>query len=142
MNIRIIPIHLLRDDPRIKVADNGSKTTDTDDWQVDEETFQKINKTHRFTIDLFASDRNTKHRKFFSNFYCKGTSGIDAFSHSWENQVAWVCPPIREIIRTVRKLRTTQMSGVLFIPEWKTAEFWTEIFDKKAQLIWPFNCDS
>jgi hypothetical protein len=32
LNIRIIPIHLLRDDPRIKVADDGSKMTDTDDW--------------------------------------------------------------------------------------------------------------
>jgi hypothetical protein len=140
MNIRIIPIHLLREDPRIKVADDGSKTTDTDDWQVDDETFQRINKTHQFTIDLFASDRNNKCQKFFSNFYCKGTSGIDAFSHSWENEVAWVCPPIREVIRTVRRLRTTQMSGVLFIPDWKTAEFWTEIFDERAQLIWPFQC--
>jgi lysophospholipid acyltransferase (LPLAT)-like uncharacterized protein len=31
LNIRIIPIHLLRDDPRIKMADDGSKMTDTDD---------------------------------------------------------------------------------------------------------------
>ena len=58
-NIRIIPIHLLRDDPRIKVADDGSKMTDTDDWQVDYETFQKINRRYRFTIDLLASDHNT-----------------------------------------------------------------------------------
>jgi hypothetical protein len=87
LNIRIIHIHLLRDDPRIKVADDGSKMTDTDDWQVDYETFQKINKRYRFTIDLFASDRNTKCPKFFSNFYCAGTFGIDAFSHSWVNEV-------------------------------------------------------
>ena len=48
LNIRIIPIHLLRDDPRIKIADDGSKTVDTDDWQIDEETFKK--KTRRNTI--------------------------------------------------------------------------------------------
>ena len=72
LNIRIIHIHLLRDDPRIKVADDGSKMTDTDDWQVDYENFQKINRRYRFTIDLFASDRNTKCPKFFSNFYSCG----------------------------------------------------------------------
>ena len=31
LNLTIIPIHLLRDHPRIKIADDGSKTTDTDD---------------------------------------------------------------------------------------------------------------
>jgi hypothetical protein len=87
LNIRIITIHLLPDDPHIKVADDGSKMTDTDDWQVDYENFQKINRRYRFTIDLFAFDRNTKCPKFFSNFYCAGTFGIDAFSHSWVNEV-------------------------------------------------------
>ena len=28
----LVPVHLLRDNPRIKIADDGSKTTDTDDW--------------------------------------------------------------------------------------------------------------
>jgi hypothetical protein len=138
LNIRIIPIHLLRDDPRIKMADDGSKMTDTDDWQVDHETYQRINRRYSFTIDLFASDRNTKCQKFFSNFYCTNTFGIDAFSHSWEDEVAWICPPIREVIRTIRKLKMSKVSGVLFIPEWKTADYWTEIFDKEAQLMWPF----
>jgi hypothetical protein len=31
LNLRIIPIHLLREDPRIKLADDGSKKADTDD---------------------------------------------------------------------------------------------------------------
>jgi hypothetical protein len=138
LNIRIIPIHLLRDDPRIKMADDGSKMTDTDYWQVDHETYQRINRRYSFTIDLFATDRNTKCQKFFSNFYCTNTFGIDAFSHSWEDEVAWICPPIREVIRTIRKLKMSKVSGVIFIPEWKTADYWTEIFDKEAQLLWPF----
>jgi hypothetical protein len=68
LNIKIIPIHLLRDDPRIQTADDGSKTTDTDDWQVDIETYQKINNKHKFTIDLFASDRNKKCKKILFKF--------------------------------------------------------------------------
>ena len=137
LNIRIIPIHLLRDDPRIKIADDGSKTVDTDDWQIDDETFQRNKDKYDFTIDLFASDRNSKCKKFYSNFYCTNTSGIDAFSHSWDEEVAWICPHIQEITRIVRKLKISRMTGVLFVLKWKTADYWVEIFDDS--LLWPFS---
>ena len=39
LSLRIIPIHLLRDDQRIKLEDGGSKTTDPDYWQIYDETF-------------------------------------------------------------------------------------------------------
>jgi DNA N-6-adenine-methyltransferase (Dam) len=129
LNLRIIPIHLLRDDPRIKIADDGSETTDTDDWQVDDETFQRIHLKYKFTLDFFASNRNRKCHRFFSNFYCPETFGIDAFCHSWDEETAWMCPPKREVTRIVRKLRKSKITGVLFVPEWKTADFWVEIFD-------------
>jgi hypothetical protein len=45
LNFRIIPIHLLREDPRIEFPD---------------ETFQKSNQKYNFTIDLFASNQNKK----------------------------------------------------------------------------------
>lgn len=139
LNTRIIPIHLLRDDPRIKIADDGSKTTDTDNWQVDDQTFQRNRTRFKFTIDLFASDRNSKCQRFYSNFFCPGTSGIDAFSDSWDDEVAWICPPIQEIIRIVRRLKTSRTTGILFVPKWKTADYWVEIFNNEGRLLWPFN---
>jgi hypothetical protein len=139
LNTRIIPIHLLRDDPRIKIADDGSKTTDTENWQVDDQTFQRNRTRFKFTIDLFASDRNSKCQRFYSNFFCPGTSGIDAFSHSWDDEVAWICPPIQEIIRIVRRLKTSRTTGILFVPKWKTADYWVEIFNNEGRLLWPFN---
>ena len=138
LNIRIVPIHLLRDDPRIQVADDGSKRVDTDDWQVDFETFQQLQQETRFSVDLFADNCNSRCQKFYSNFYCQNTSGIDAFCHSWNNEIAWACPPIKDVIRTIQKIRISKMSGILFIPEWHTADFWIEIFDKKQSLKWPF----
>ena len=81
MKIKIIPIHLRREDPRIQIADNGSKVTDTDDWKIDNQTFTRINRENHFTIDLFASDKNRQCKRFFSNFYCAGTQGINAFCH-------------------------------------------------------------
>jgi hypothetical protein len=140
LKIRIIPVHLLRDDPRIQIADDGSKTPNTDDWAVDIETFENINRrrTRKFTLDLFASDNNTKCKRFFSNFYCKNTSGIDAFAHSWDEEETWVCPPIREVIKTIRKIKASKTSGVLFVPEWRTADHWMTIFDREGGLLWPF----
>ena len=32
LNLAIIPIHLQREDPRIRIADEGSKIPDSDDW--------------------------------------------------------------------------------------------------------------
>lgn len=138
LKIRIVPIHLLRDDPRIQIADQGSKIRDTDDWSIDNETFHQLNQYQQFTIDLFASDKNRKCRRFYSNFFCPDTCGIDAFCHSWNKEVAWVCPPVKDVVKTVRKIRNSKMSGILFTPEWPTADFWLEIFNRQGELQWPF----
>ena len=138
LRLRIIPIHLLRGDPRIEKADDGSKSADTDRWAVDIATFRKIENEEKFSIDLFASDKNSKCSRFYSNFFCPGTCGIDAFAHSWEGERAWVCPPINLVVKSIRKIHQTKMSGVLFIPEWPTADYWTEIFDRHGQIQKPF----
>ena len=127
--IRITPIHLLRDDPRIQVADQGSKNTDTDNWGVDIQTFKQFDSLHHFTIDLLASNLNAKCQKFFSNFYCPNASGVEAFVHDWDGETAWTCPPISLIIPTIRKIKRSKLKGILFVPEWPTADFWNDIFD-------------
>ena len=138
LKFNIIPIHLRREDPRVQAADQGSKIKDSDNWSVDAGTFMNIHSSCKFTIDLFADNNNNKCPKFYSNFYCENTSGIDAFSHSWDGEVAWVCPPINSIIRVIQKIRCSEMTGTLFIPEWTTADFWWEIFDKNNELKTPF----
>ena len=72
---------------------------------MDVETFQKCNRNYYFTVDLFAPNRNSQCKKFYSNFFCSGTSGIDAFFHSWDGEVAWICTPIREVTRIIRRLQ-------------------------------------
>ena len=142
LQIRIVPIHLRREDPRIQIADEGSKTVDTDDWQVDAATFQKLDESMHFSIDLFATFKNAQCQRFYSNFWCKETQGIDAFCHDWNGEVAWVCPPIKLILKVIRKIKTSNISGILFVPEWQTSDFWPEIFNKDKRLRSPFtNCE-
>jgi hypothetical protein len=129
LNAKIEPIHLRREDPRIQLANGGSKIPDSDDWSIDEASFQKLNaKYGPFTIDLFAADNNAKVKSFYSEFFSELSMGVNAFCHSWDGETAWVCPPVKCIISRVCKIEKTKGSGVLLIPKWPTARFWPIIF--------------
>ena len=62
-------------------ADQISRVIDFDDWQVKTYLYNYFNKKWGpFTCDAFADTENAKHQKFYSRFWCKNTSGIDAFA--------------------------------------------------------------
>jgi hypothetical protein len=129
LKVRILPIHLSRADPRIAMADSGSRIRDSDDWSLDKSSFEIINNQYGpFTLDVFADSSNAKCKIFFSDFNCPGTSGVDAFAHSWENHNAWLCPPVSKILPTWRKIQSSNVNGVLIIPAWKSANFWPFLF--------------
>jgi len=139
LNMSIIPIHLLRDDPRIKVADAGSKHSDSDNWSIDSTTFNRISEQYGpFSIDLFADQSNKKVTRFYSNYHCPTSIGIDAFCHSWDGEVAWICPPVKLIIQVIRKIKLTKGKGVLICPKWPTARFWPILFPQ-GKVTAPFS---
>ena len=124
-NLHLVPIHLRREDPRIQMADAGSKIPDSDDWSVDDETFKELERQFGpFTIDLFAEENNFKVGKFYANYKCPSAHGVNAFCHSWDNENAWICPPVKKIIQVIKKIQLTRGSGLLVVPEWPTASFW------------------
>jgi hypothetical protein len=138
LNMSIIPIHLLRDDPRINLADAGSKCPDSDDWSIDSASFNRISEQYGpFSIDLFADQSNKKVTCFYSNYQCPTSIGIDAFCHSWDGEVAWVCPPVKLIIQVIRKIKSTKGKGVLICPKWPTARFWPILFPQ-GKVTKPF----
>ena len=121
--------NMKREDPRIKVADAGSRVRDSDDWSIDSMTFQALAKEFGpFTLDPFADCSNDKTERFFSDFLCPNTMGINAFAHSWDHENVWLCPPTSKIIPTIRKIRNSVLSGVLIVPDWKAAPFWPMLF--------------
>ena len=129
LNVVLNPLHLKREDPRIKVADAGSRVRDSDDWSIDSMTFQALAKEFGpFTLDPFADCSNAKTERFFSDFLCPNTMGINAFAHSWDHENVWLCPPTSKIIPTIRKIRNSVLSGVLIVPDWKAAPFWPMLF--------------
>jgi hypothetical protein len=81
---------------------------------------------------VFKSFKQLKARKvpkFYSYAFSANSSGVDAFSMSWEGERASYCaPPIALILRTIRKIEVSKMTGVLLIPLWRGARFWLHAF--------------
>ena len=77
-----------------------------------------------FTVDRFASESNAKLKRYNSKFYFQSSEAVDAFSQSWENERNFLVPPIREIVRVVKKIQREKIHGVLVVPFWPSSEFW------------------
>jgi len=141
--ITITPIHLKREDDRIKKADLNSRNSASDDWGVDYSCFVKWNLEWKFTIDLFASSKSRRVERFYAaetldTDLGHGALAVDAFCHSWDKEVAWVCPPVSQALRVIRRIKESKScKGVLILPEWKSAGFWTKLFFND-HLLQPF----
>jgi hypothetical protein len=100
-----------------------------DDWSIHPEAFGTLQLWFgNFPVDLFASSDNFKVAKFYSYAFSADSTGVDAFSMSWEGERAYCAPPIVLILRTIRKIEVTKMTGVLLIPLWRGARFWLHAF--------------
>jgi hypothetical protein len=88
-----------------------------------------------FSVDLFATNDNTKNARFYSRTFEKGSLGVDAFAHSWSGKCVFAAPPVSLVMRTIRKAGlAVGMTGILIIPLWKNAKFWTFTFRDGTHL--------
>ena len=122
-SIAIHPTWIPREENAL--ADRISKHVDTDDWSVDIPTFQLVQNELGFsTIDRFADDKNTKHKRFNSKFFCPNSAGVDAFTSDWSAEYNWLCPPISLVGNVIKHLRFCKARGILITPEWPSAYYW------------------
>ena len=108
-----------------ELADELSKVEDTEDWQVQVHIFQFLQKRYKtFTLDPFASNLSAKTEKFFSKYWCRNSSGVDAFSYCWEDEILWLVPPPRLIARVLFHAKLSRGKGLLIVPKWQSAAYW------------------
>jgi hypothetical protein len=135
LNLDLQPVWVSRSDPRLQKADALSKHVNTDDWSVSQVAFRDLEKmVGVFTVDLFASAFNYKVKKYYSYAYTSSCAGVDAFTASWDGEVAYCAPPISLIFRVIRKIEVSRMTGVLLIPLWRGAKFWLSAFPDGRHL--------
>lgn len=139
LDLEIIPIHLRRQDPRIQLADLGSKTQDTDNWSIDNASFEILRRKFHFDFDLFADAQNKKCVRFASKFFEEGSEVIDCFSANWGSLgMLWICPPIKEAIKVARRIQGSTCKGVILIPVWPSSTFYNFFFDSCSRAKPPF----
>lgn len=106
-------------------ADQMSRYIDQDDWQITKLLFDHVNrKWGPLTIDRFANNENAKLKRFNSKFSCPDTEAMDAFTQDWKNENNLLVPPVKDIIKVIRKINQGNVQGVLIIPFWQSATFW------------------
>ncbi|VDI17276.1 Hypothetical predicted protein [Mytilus galloprovincialis] len=68
----------------------------------------------KHTIDIFATDYNTKCSRFNSKCWCKNTEAIDAFSQNWFGENNWLVPPPNVVWLTLGRFVTeaVEESGI------------------------------
>ena len=138
----LTPVHLRREDPRIQVADAGSKWIDTDDWSVDLFTFNYLSGMMQrpADIDLFADTVNARAGLFASRYVCPRTFQVDAFALDWSGYHAWICPPTLCLVDVVKKiLVSSHLTGILIAPVWQSAPFWPFLVPDGVHLASCFN---
>ena len=122
-------------DYRIQVADFGSRYYDPDDWACDSGSFEALMSYWPATIDLFAQYSNAQLPRFYSFGASPHTTGVDAFAHSWDDEIAWCCPPVSLVIPALKKIAASRMQAILIVPAWRSAQFWPFIFPDGSHAI-------
>ena len=111
--------------PRELNVTADSKFYDSDNWSIDNETFEYIQQNFdRFTVDRFADNHNTKLPVFNSKYHCPGSASVNAFTTDWSLDFNWLCPPIKLVGKTISHMRFCKSQAVLFVPEWKSSFYW------------------
>jgi hypothetical protein len=124
--IHLSSLWLPRTDARIAVVDVMSKWADLSDWGLADSVFEELcSRANTFEVDVFAADFNFRVPVFFSPVASELASAINAFSQNWRAWgFAFVCPPVKMIIPTIKHIILSGGSGVLVVPRWPASSFW------------------
>jgi hypothetical protein len=139
LKINIEPIHLRREDPRIQMADEGTRQLDSDNWSIDYASFKWFEDNFELDIDMFADQTNKRLPRFCSLYYAQNTESVDAFATCWKDKGnLWLCPPVSLLIKVFNRIVVSECKGILIMPVWKTSSFFCLYFDGDLNPRPPF----
>ena len=81
----------------------------TNEWETPQELFNRYNEIYHFTLDVCATEENTKCKKFFT----KKENGL---LQNWSKDICWMNPPYgREISKWIEKAYTESLKGAIVV---------------------------
>ena len=87
------------------------------EWETPQALFDILNEATHFTVDVAASEKNTKCTKFYS----KEQSGLE---QSWKDEVVWCNPPYDDIETWVNKALNSQARVVIMLLPARMGSSW------------------
>ena len=112
------------------IADELSKYVDHDDWTTSFAFFRELDADWGpYTIDRFASNKNTKTQRYNSLFWNPECEAVDSFTQDWSDENNWLVPPVYLIARAIRHAKDCKAKGSIIVPLWESAPFWPLLFD-------------
>ena len=120
-----------RDHPLLQHADFGSKSFDESAYSLDFNSFFVILEFFNnvtIDVDVMANDWNKKSNFFFSKLEEWGSSGVNFFSQKLDSSLSYYCflPPSL-IVPAILHFYKFRSRGLLVIPVWKSAAFWSNV---------------
>jgi hypothetical protein len=98
--IELIPKWIPREQNQL--ADYLSKVEEVDDFGLQPSMFEFVLREFGpLDVDRFTSPHNALLPVFFSEFWCVGTAGVNAFTTSWHGSNSYCFPPPRLVFRTL-----------------------------------------
>jgi ribonuclease HI len=77
------------------------------------------------TVDLFASAATAQLPRFYSEYWCPGTRGLDAFRVDWSRSGRnWINAPFALLPRVLTKLYEDRAAAVVLVPIWPSRPWW------------------
>ena len=116
-----------RGDPRLKLADDHSRSFDLNDVGVSPEDFERLSEVFGpFDVDLFASRDNYRLPKFVSLLAANGCWFRNAFSRDWGTiGNIYAHPPVYLIGEAIRRFVADEAEGILIMPFWRSHKDWS-----------------
>ena len=120
--------YISRSDPRIQVADAGSRHFDLSDFSIDYNNFVLISRFWGpFMLDCFATKLNKKCITYISKFEDATAFGVNFFAQNLPSVKLWVSPPPNLVIPAILHLQLNFAHGCLVVPAWPSSNFWSYI---------------
>lgn len=112
-----------------KEADRGSRQISVGtEYELNNQVFQKIVSIFgEPKIDLFATNLNTKCKRYISWLPDPQSISVDAFTLSWGKEYFYAFPPFSMISRTLDKIIQDKATGILIVPAWPSQP-WYPLF--------------
>ena len=124
------------------LADALSRVEDHHGLILRKETFIQLLKKHQLQIDCFATEENTKLKRFYSMKPTKKAEGMDFFAQQpKKTEMLYLFPPINQIGRTLRKIYNEDLQGVIIVPKWPSQPWWPQL-TKLATAIEPLGVNA